>query len=244
MARKHSPDVDDSGDQSDEYSERFETIEAKAREALKHNAQGADCDVTVRAHNRDYDSERSVTNHLFRTGEGWIAVRTWSEAGGGTGLTVTDYGATLEIETLELDRDRVADRISHEALDAIDSHEAVGRPLEPFTALVRYAADVADDLITGWETGADHVVRERLHEGLAGWNGRTAWTAFEEEAIYFEAEQAATRFLDEHVHNDVNDDVEATIQDICVEALSDAVADHRGRQTPHMDYAVEVTLTE
>jgi len=40
MARKHSPDVDDSGDQSDEYSERFETIEAKAREALKHNAQG------------------------------------------------------------------------------------------------------------------------------------------------------------------------------------------------------------
>jgi len=126
MTRNHSPDGDDSDDQSEGYSERFETIEAKAREALKHDDPRTDCDVTVRAHNRDYDSDRSVTNHLIRTAEGWIAVRTWSEAGGGTGLTVTDHGTTLEIETLELDRDRVADRISNEALDAIDSHEAVG----------------------------------------------------------------------------------------------------------------------
>jgi hypothetical protein len=244
MTRNHSPDGDDSDDQSEGYSERFETIEAKAREALKHDDPRTDCDVTVRAHNRDYDSDRSVTNHLIRTAEGWIAVRTWSEAGGGTGLTVTDHGTTLEIETLELDRDRVADRISNEALDAIDSHEAVGRPVEPFTELVRYAADVAADLITAWETGADHVVRERLHEGLAGWTGHTAWTAFEDEAIYVEAEQAATRFIDGHVHNNVSDYVETTIQGICVEALFDAVAEHRDRQTPQMNYAAEVTLIE
>lgn len=244
MTRKHLPDVDSSGEQSDEYSERFETIEAKAREVLKHDDPGRDCDVTVRAHNRDYDSDRSVTNHLIRTREEWIAVRTWSEAGGGTGLTVTDCGETLEIEVLELDRNCVADRISHEALDAIDSHEAVERPVKPFTALVRYAADVADDLVTEWEIGSDHAVRERLHEGLAGWTGRTAWTAFEEKAIHHEAERAAARFIDEHVRCAVSDDVEATIQDICEEALYDAVAERRDRQTPHMDYAAEVTLTE
>lgn len=118
--------TDGSGDQSDEYSDRFETIEAKAREALKHDDLMTDCDVTVRAHNRDSDSDRNVTNHLIRTGDGWIAFRTWSEAGGGTGLTVTDYGETLEMEILELDRDCIADRISHEALEAIDTHEAVG----------------------------------------------------------------------------------------------------------------------
>ncbi|MFC6889982.1 hypothetical protein [Halorubrum trueperi] len=185
-----------------------------------------------------------MTDHLMRTGEEWIAVRTWSEAGGGTGLTVTDYGATLEVGILELDRDHVADRISHEALDAIDSHEAVGRPVEPFTALVRYAEDVADDLITAWETGADHVVRERLHEGLAGGSGRTAWSAFEDEASYLEAEQTVTQFIDEHVRNDVSDDVEATMQGICVEALYDAVVEHRDRQTPHMNYAAEVTLLD
>ena len=243
MTQRHTS-TDGSGDQSDEYSGRFETIEAKAREALRHDDPTTDCDISVRAHNRDYDSDRNVTNHLIRTGEGWIAARTWSEAGGEAGLTVTDYGETLEMEILELDRDCIVDRISHEALEAIDTHEAVGRPVEPLTALVRYAPDVADDLITAWETGADHVVREGLHEGLAGWTGRTAWSAFGDEAIYFEAKEAATQFIDEHVHNDVSDDVGTTIQNICRKALYEAVAEHRDRQTPHMDYAAEVTLTE
>ena len=243
MAQQHTS-TDDSGDQSDEYSDRFETIEAKAREALKHDDPMMDCDITVCAHNRDYDSDRSVTNHLIRTGDGWIAVRTWSEAGGEDGLTVTDYGETLETEVLELAEDRVAERITHGALDAIDCHETVGRPVKPFTTLVRYASDVADDLITAWETAGDHVVRERLYEGLAGWTGRTAWTAFGVEAIYLQAEQVATQFIDEHVHNDVNEDVETTIRNICREALYDVVAEHRDRQTPHMEYAAEVTLTE
>lgn len=243
MTRQHTP-TDGGSDQSDEYSGRFETIEAKAREALRHDDPTTDCDISVRAHNRDYDSDRNVTNHLIRTGEGWIAVRTWSEPGGEAGLIVTDYGETLETEVLELAGDHVAEQITYGALDAIDSHEAGGRPVEPFTTLVRYAPDVADDLITAWETAADHVVRERLYEGLAGWTGRTAWTEYGDEAIYLQAEQAATRFVDEYVHNEVNEDVETTIRNICREALYDVVAEHRDRQTPFMQYAAEVTLTE
>ncbi|ELZ48809.1 hypothetical protein C464_05335 [Halorubrum coriense DSM 10284] len=148
------------------------------------------------------------------------------------------------MEILELSGDYVAERITHKALDAIDCHETVGRPVKPFTTLVQYNSEVADNLITAWETAADHVVRERLYEGLAGWTGRTAWTVYGEEEIYLQAEQVATQFIDEHVHNEVNEDVETAIRDICREALYDEVATHRDRQTACMEYGAEVTLTE
>ena len=243
MTRSHTP-TDGNSEQSHKYSDRFETIEAKAREALKHDDPMTDSDVTVRIHNRDYDSDQKVTNHLIRTNQEWIAVRTWSVAGGEVGLTVTDYGETLEMEVLELAGDRVAERITNKAIDASASHETVGRPVEPFTTLVRHASNVADNLITAWETAADHVVKEQLYKGIAGWTGRTAWTAYGEEAIYLQAEQVATQFINEHVHNDANEDVEMTIQNICREALHDVVAKHRGRRAPFMQYAAEVTLTE
>jgi hypothetical protein len=242
MTRAYSPDGDDSGDQSDEYSERFETIETKAREALKHDDPGTDCDVTVRAHNRDYDSDRGVTDHLIRTDDEWIAVRTWSVVGGEAGLTVTDAGEHLVLDPPELDRECVFDRLVRGALDAIDNHEAAGQPVKPFTALVRCAAAVAEDLVAEWEAGSDRVVKKRLHEGVAGWTGHTAWTALEAEAIYLEADLIATRFIDEHVTCDVSDDVEATIQNICEAALFDGVSDLRNSQTAHIDYAAEVTL--
>lgn len=243
MTREHTS-TDGSGDQNDEYSDRFETIEAKAREALKHDDPIMDCNISVSAHNRDYDSDRNVAHHLIRAGEEWIAVRTWSEPSDEARLTVTDYGETLETEVLELAGDDVAERIANGALDAIDSHETVGRPVKPFTTLVRYSPDVADDLITAWETAADHVVRERLYQGLAGWTGRTAWTAYEEEGFYLQAEQAATQFVDEHVRKDVNEDVQTTIRNICREALYVVIVQHRDPQTPNMQYAAEVTLTE
>lgn len=124
--------------------------------------------MTVRVHNRDYDSDRGVTDHLMRTGEELISIRTWSDVDGGTGLTVKNTGEHLVLKIPELDQARVVDRLVREALDAIDSHEAVGRPVKPFTTLVRRAASVADDLVGEWKTGADHVVRERLQEGVAG----------------------------------------------------------------------------
>lgn len=74
MTRNHTL-TDDSGEQQYEYSERFETIEAKARAALERDDPGTDCDVPVRAHNEEHDSGRGVTNHLIRTDEEWIAVR-------------------------------------------------------------------------------------------------------------------------------------------------------------------------
>jgi hypothetical protein len=130
------------------------------------------------------------------------------------------------------------------ALDAIDAHEAVGRPVKPFTTLVRNAVDVTDDLVTRWQTAAEHVVGERLYEGIAGWTGQTAWTAHEGAAIYLESDRATAWFIDEHITGDVSDDVEATIQDIYREALLDAVADHRDHRTPHLDYAAEVVLKD
>ncbi len=224
--------------------QQFETVEDKARETLRHDEPVTSCAVTVRAHNRHYDADNSVTHHLIRTNEEWMAIRTWTEAGGDTGIAVTSHGETLTLDVLELDKDCITDRICNEALDAIDSHDTVGRPVEPFTELVRHAEDVAEHLVTEWETGADHVVRERLYEGMAGWIGRTAWTAHEEEAMYTEAERATTQFIEQHVRCEVSDEVEATIQDISQAALYDAVAKHRDRQTPHLDYAAEVTLTD
>lgn len=243
MTRKTASEVGESTDQGNEKNVALETVEEKAREALKYDHPGKDCDVTVRAHNRDHDSSHSVTDHLIRTGEEWIAVQTWAEAGGGNGLAVKDHGETLQVEALELDRDLIADRIC-KALDAIDTHEEVGRPVKPFTALVRNVTDVTEDLVTRWQTGSEHVVTERLYDGIAGWTGHTAWSAYEDEAIYIEADRAATWFIDEHVTGDVSDEIEATIQDIYVEALYDAVGDHRSRQTPHLDYAAEVTLVD
>lgn len=244
MTRKTASEVGESTDQGNEKNVALETVEDKAREALKHDHPVKDCDVTVRAHNHDHDSSHSVTDHLIRTGEEWIAVRTWTEVGGGSGVAVKDHGETLQVEALELDEDLIADCIRSEALDAIDTHEAVGRPVKPFTVLVRNVTEVADDLVTRWQTGSEQVVKERLYEGHAGWTGRTAWTAQEDEAIYIEADRAATWFIDEHVSGDVSDDVEATIQDIYVEVLYDAIRDHRSRRTPHLEYGVEVTLVD
>jgi len=244
MTRKTASEVGESTEQGNKKNVALETVEDKAREALKHDHPEKACDVTVRAHNHDHDSSHSVTDHLIRTGEGWIAVQTWSEVGGGSGVAVKDHGETLQVEALELDRDLIADRICSEALDAIDTHEAVGQPVKPFTALVRNVTEVADDLVTRWQTGSEQVVKERLYEGHAGWTGRTAWTAHEDEAIYIEADRAATWFIDEHVTGDVSDDVEATLQDIYVEVLYDAIRDHRSRRTPHLEYGVEVTLVD
>jgi len=244
MTRKTASEVGEDTEQGNEKNVALETTEDKAREALKHNHPEKGCDVTVRAHNRDYDSDRNVTDHLIRTGEEWIAVRAWAEAGGGSGLAVKDHGETLQVEALELDHDLIADRICSEALDAIDAHEAVGRPVKPFTALVRNVADVTDDLVTRWQTASKYVVSERLYDGIAGWTGHTAWSAYEDEAIYIEADRAVPWFIDEHVTGDVSDDVEATVYDIYVEALYDAVTEHRGRRTPHLDYAAEVILVD
>jgi hypothetical protein len=242
MTRKTASEVGESTDQGNEKNVALETVEDKAREALKHDHPEKACDVTVRAHNRNSDG--NVNNHLIRTGTGWIAVKTWAEAGSGSGLAVKDHGGTLHLEPVELDRNLIADRISSEALDAIDAHEPVGRSVKPFTTLVRNAADVTDDLLTRWQTAAEHVVRERLYEGIAGWTGQTAWTAHEETAIYLESDRATAWFIAEHVSGDVSDDVEATIHDIYREALSDAVADYRDHRTPHLDYAAEVVLQD
>lgn len=244
MTRKTASEVGEGTEQGNEENVALETVEDKAREALKHDHPGKVCDVIVRAHNRDHDSSHSVTDHLIRTGEEWIAVQTWTEVGGGSGVAVKDYGETLQVEALELDRDLIADRIRSEALDAIDTHEAVGRPVKPFTAIVRNDTEVADDLVTRWQTGSEQVVKERLYEGFAGWTGRTAWSAYEDEAIYIEADRATTWFIEEHVTGDVSDDVEATIDDIFVQALHDALGDHRSRRTPHLDYAAEVMLVD
>lgn len=242
MTREHPAEDDECTVQGND-SQQFQTVEEKAREALTHDDPMESCAVTVRAHNRDCDNN-GVTHHLIRTEEEWMAIRTWVEAGGDTGITVDSHGETLILDVLELDQDKVADRICTEALDAIDSHDAVGQPVEPFTELVRHAEDVAELLVTEWETGADHVVRERLYEGVAGWIDRTAWTAHEEEAMYIEAERATTQFIKSHARCEVSDDVEATIRDISKEALYEAVAEHRERETPHLDYAAEVTLRD
>lgn len=243
MTREHLSE-DDECTVQDKYSQQFNTIEEKAREALTHVDPAKSCAVSVRAHNRHYDSDKGVTHHLIRTKEEWIAIRTWVKAGSNMGLTVSDHGETLTLDVLELDQDCVADRICNETLDAIDSQDVVTQPVEPFTALLRYADDAAETLVMEWETGADHVVRERLYEGTAGWIGRTAWTAHEEAAMYLEAERATTQFIEKHVRCEVSDGIEATIQDIAISALRDAVTEHRGRQTPHLDYAAEVTLTD
>lgn len=243
MTRNHTL-TDDSSEQGDEHSNQFETVEDKAREALKHDNPGAGCDVSVRAHNRDYDPDRRLTDHLIRTDDEWIAVQTWSAVDDEANLRVTDTGEHLILETPELDRECVFNRLVRGALDAIDSHEAAGQPVTPFTTLIRNAADVAENLVTEWEAEAERVVTIRLHEGVAGWTGRTAWTALEEEAIYVEAEQAATQFINEHVNCDVSDSVTETIQDICEAALFDGVDDQRNSQTPHMDYAAKVILVD
>jgi hypothetical protein len=243
MTRNHTP-TDDSGEQQYEYSERFETIGAKAREVLKHDDPGTDCDVSVQVHNQEHDSGTGVTNHLIRTDEEWIAVRTRSESGGGTEVTVTDHGETLELVAPELSRNRIAGRIAGQALDAIDSHETAGRPVQPFTTLVRCDEEIAADLVAEWESGAEQVVGERLHKGLARWTGDTAWVAYRDEAINHEAKCVAARFIKRDVGRDVSDDVEATIRDICRTALLDAASQHRDGRAPHMNYVAEVILRD
>lgn len=244
MSRNTSSDAGETAEQSDEKRGGFETVEDKASEALKHDHPGKSCDVTVRAHNRDHDSTRNVTDHLIRTGEEWIAVRTWTEAGGEGGLAVIGHGETLHLEAADLDHDIIADRIRSEALDAIDSHETVGRPVKPFTALVRNVEAITDDLVAKWQEAAEHVVGEQLHDGFAGWTGDTAWTAHVDEALYIEADRGTAWFIDEHAPCIVSDDVEVTIHDIYVQALYDAITEHRDRRTPHLEYAAEVTLKD
>lgn len=244
MTRKTSSEADDSTEQSDKESVSLNTAEEKAREPLKHNHPEKYCVVTVNVHNSDHDSDRNVTDHLIQTDDDWIAFRTWSEIGGGTGIAVKDHGETLRVEAPELDRDIIADRVCGEALDAIDAHGEVGRPVKPFTALIRNASDVAEDLVTRWQDGSKIVVGDGIYEGLAGWTGHTAWIGHEDEAIYVETDRAVSWFIDEHVSCEVSDDVEATIQDIFVESLYDAISDQRSRRTPHMQYAAEVMLTD
>ncbi|MFB6178882.1 MAG: hypothetical protein ABEI77_04055 [Halorientalis sp.] len=244
MTRKTSSEADDSTEQSDTEDVSLNTVKEKAREALKHNQPEKDCDVTVRTHISDYDSGRKVTDHLIQTDDEWIACITWSEIGGGTGIAVEDHGETLRLEAPKLDRDIIADRVCSEALDAIDAHEEVGWPVKPFTTLIRNASDVADDLVPRWQTGSEIVVKERIYEGVAGWTGNTAWVAHDGEAIYVETARAVSWFIDEHASCDVSGNVEATIQGIFMESLYDAVADYRGRRTPHLQYAAEVTLTD
>ena len=243
MTRRSPSEFDDSTEQSEEIDLCLETAEDKALEALKQNNPEKDCNVTVRAHNRDHDSDRNVTDHLIQTGDEWIAFRTWSEIGGGTSVAVKDHGETLQLEAPELDHDDLADHICSEALDAIDAHAEADRPVKPFTVLIRNVADVTEDLVTRWQNASEYIVSERIYEGNAGWTGRTAWTAHEDEAMYIEADSATMWFINEHLTDDVSDDVEATILNIFVQSLYDAVADHRGRRSPHLEFAAKVTLT-
>lgn len=244
MTQKDSLEDNGSTDQNDNKSVQFTTVEDKAREALKHDHLEKNCAVTVRVHNRDHDSDRNVTDHLIQTSDEWISFSTWTEAGGGTGITVKDYGETLQIEVVDLDQDVIDDRICSEALDVIDVHEEIEQPVQPFTALVRNVEAVADDLVDRWQNTAEHVVSERINEGIAGWNGHIAWDAHGDNAIVLEADRTTSWFVDEHVTADVSDDVEATIHDILVQSLYDAIADYRGRRTPHLDYTAEVTLRD
>ena len=243
MTRKDQSEFDDSTEQSSEEGVRLEKAGDKAREALKQDHPDKVCDVTVQVHNRDHDSDRNVTDHLIKTDKEWISFRTWSEAGGGTGLAVKDHGEILQFEALELDHDLIADRIRSKSLDEIDANEEAGRPIKPFTALIRNVADVTDRLVTCWQNASEYIVSERIHEGIAGWTGRTAWTAYEDEAMYIEADKATTWFIDEHLTDEMSDDVKAGIHNIFVQALYDAVADHRGRRSPHLEFAVKVTPT-
>lgn len=244
MTQKVSLEDNGSTDQNDNKSVRFTTVEDKAKEVLKHDHSEKSCAVTVRVHNRDHDSDRNVTDHLIQTSEEWISFSTWREAGGGTGIAVKDDGKTLQIEVVELDKDVIADRICSEALDVIDAHEETEQPVQPFTALVRNVRTVTDDLVDRWQNTAEHVVSERINEGIAGWNGHIAWDAHGDNAIFLEADRTISWFIDEHVTYNVSDDVEATIHHIFVQSLYDAIADYRGRRTPHLDYAAEVTLTD
>lgn len=244
MRRNTSSEAGDRAEQGGEKSDGLETVEDKAREALKHDQPGKNCDVTVRAHNRDHDAYRSVTEHLFRTGEEWIAVRTWTEDGGGLGLAVRDYGETLQLEAVGLDHDIIADHIRSEAVDAVDSREAVGRPVKPFIALGRNVEAVTKDLVARWRFSAECVVEERLHRGFAGWTGQIAWIECEGEDLYMEAGRAAAEFIDEQVTCDVSDDVKSAIQDIYVQALYDAIAEHHDYRTPRLEFAAEVALID
>ncbi|MFP8955050.1 hypothetical protein ACLI4Z_19140 [Natrialbaceae archaeon A-arb3/5] len=243
MIRKTASEVGKGTEQGNAKNVALETAEDKAREALKHDHPEKGFDVTILAHNRDYNSDRNVTDHLIRTGEEWIAVRTWAEAGGGSGLAIKDHGEALQLKAPELDHDLIADRICSEALDAIDTHEAVGRPIEPFTALIRNVADVTDDLVTRWQTASEYVVTERLRRDC--WVDRTHRVDRARRGSHLHRrDRAATRFIDEHVTGNVSDDVEATIHDICVQALYDVIGDHRSRRTPHLEYAAEVVLID
>jgi hypothetical protein len=48
MTRQHTP-TDGGSDQSDEYSGRFETIEDKAKEALRHDDPIMDCKALLKS---------------------------------------------------------------------------------------------------------------------------------------------------------------------------------------------------
>lgn len=61
--------------------------------------------------------------------------------------------------------------------------------------------------------------------------------------MHIEADRARTWFIDEHHPGEVSDDVEATIHSIFLQSLYDALADHRGRRSPHLEFAAKVTLT-
>lgn len=241
MTREYSPDGDDSGDQRDEYSVQFETIEAKAREALKHDDPEQSCDVNVLAHNRVYDSKRDVTTHLINTWEEWIAVRTWSEASGETGLRVTDNGKNLITDPLELDRNRVAVYICREAINLIDDRSEDERSVEPFTTLVQFAGGVTDGLVGRWQERADSSVKREVEAGNAEWVGSTAWTT-DEDAVSVPADKVTTILTDEYTECDVSNDAAGTIRNICEQALLIAVTDHCDCRSKEPSYAAKIAL--
>jgi len=244
MTRNNHSAIDDSTAQQEENEVRLETVEDKALEALKHDHPDKDCAVTVRVHNKDHDSDRNVTDHLIQTSEEWIAFSTWCEAPGETGIAIEDHGNDLQLTGVDLNQDVIANRILDEALAAIDTHEEVGRPVTPFTTLIRNVSDVTEDITTRWQEGSEYVVGERIHEGFAGWTGHIAWTAHEDEACYVEADRATTRFIDEHLNGEETNDIETTIEEILRQSLYDGIAEFRRRRTPHVDYAAKVTLTD
>lgn len=242
MTQKDNPEVDGRTERSGEGNSCFDTIEDKAREALKHSDPEQACDFDVQVHIREYDSDRDVTEHLIQVNHEWIAVQTWPEASGTTGVTVTETGKRLGTDALELDQNRVAVHICREALNVIDAHNEVEQSAEPYHTLVRFAGDIAEGLASRWRSAAKTSVRLDILNGDARWTGGTAWTTHQN-AISTPADEVSSVLIDDYMTCDVSDDVEATIQEICEQALFEAVVDCFGCRTESIGYAAEVILS-
>lgn len=244
MMRANNSEIDKSTGRGGENSSCPDVIIDKAREVVKYNNPEQASDSVVRAHNQGHDWTQGETHHLIRTDTEWIAIRTWNDTDTGTGLTVKDYGETLDLEWLKFNLNSAKDQLRSEARDAIDKHETSEHSVEPLTTLVQHAEEVTRDLVAEWGVSAEMSVRSSLTAGVARWTGRIAWTDALDQAIYDNADAVATRFINNHVTCDVNADVETTIHRICEQVLCDAVDQHRGGQTRSLTYAAEVTLRD